>query len=83
MLGPKPFLASFLQFVKFLLGDGEIHEPGPNVIHCLGGRVNHVGGVEAVVAQLVKHDLIGGKIIATFRELGHNLLQCEKQGAFA
>ena len=63
--------------------DGESYETGPKIVHGLVGRVDHVGGIETVVPQFVKHDLVGWKIFTTLRELRQNLVQSEQKGAFA
>ena len=83
MLRAEEFPASGVQRGKFRFRHGEPDESGPEVIHGLVGRVDHVGGIETVVPQLVKHDLVGGKIFTTLRELRQNLVQSKQKGAFA
>ena len=36
----------------------------PNILYCCGGWVNHVFGIESVVAQFIHHNFIGGKVKA-------------------
>ena len=83
MLRAEEFPASGVQRGKFRFRHGEPDESGPEVIHGLVGRVDHVGGIETVVPQLVKHDLVGWKIFTTLRELRQNLVQSKQKGAFA
>ena len=83
MLRAEEFPASGVQRGKFRFRHGEPDESGPEVVHGLVGRVDHVGGIETVVPQLVKHDLVGWKIFTTLRELRQNLVQGEQECAFA
>ena len=83
MLRAEEFPASGVQRGKFRFRHGEPDESGPEVIHGLVGRVDHVGGIETVVPQFVKHDLVGWKIFTTLRELRQNLVQSKQKGAFA
>ncbi len=59
------FMDSDVFFQKRLLGSGEspCEETVADVCDGLGGRMAHVLGVEAVVAQLVQHYLISRKIV--------------------
>ena len=83
MLRAEEFPASGVQRGKFRFRHGEPDESGPEVVHGLVGRVDHVGGIETVVPQLVKHDLVGWKIFTTLLELRQNLVQSKQKGAFA
>ena len=45
--------------------------------------MDHVWGVEAVVAELVKHDLVGGEIVNAVGKLRQSLVDSEQEGALA
>lgn len=47
-------------------GGGEVCvlESLPDVLHGKWGRMNHVVGIEAVVAKFIEHDFVGWKISA-------------------
>ena len=44
-------------------GEGPCEEPFADIIDCLLGRVAHVLGVEAVIAELVHHDFVCREIV--------------------
>ena len=44
-------------------GKGPCEEPFADIIDCLLGRVAHVFGVEAVIAELVHHDFVCREIV--------------------
>ena len=83
MLRAEEFPASGVQCGKFRFRHGEPDESGPEIVHGLVGRVDHVGGIETVVPQLVKHDLVGWKIFTTLREHRQNLVQSKQKCASA
>lgn len=61
-----------------------INEALPDILHCLVGRVKHVGSIEAIVAELVHHYFIGRKICngtrrRNGRSSGNNLLNGEEK----
>ena len=45
-----------------------LHEPLPHILYRLGRGVCHVVGIEAVVAQLIHHDLVGREVVHPVRE---------------
>ena len=59
----RPFAEELLGGVGEIMGD----ELLPDILHGQRRRVEHVVGIEAVVAELVHQDLVGG-------EIGHRLL---------
>lgn len=48
--------------VARLVGEAELREPFPDEAGGLRGGVDHVFGIEAVVAQLVEQELVGGEV---------------------
>ena len=50
-----------------LVGEETILETAVDVVDGLWGGMQHVGCIEAVVAQLVEQDLVGGKISQSIR----------------
>ena len=79
----EKLLPPCLKFLELCGRYGEGGEPGPEIVHGLFGRVYHIRSVEPIVSQFVEHDLVGGEIFTTLRELGENLVQSEQEGAFA
>ena len=51
----------------------------PDVFYRHFARVYHVGAVEAVVAQVIEHDLVGGEIVAIVAVTRHHLLDGHPQ----
>ncbi len=54
---PEPFFVG-CELLPVLIGKGEAAESVPDVADGLVRRMEHVLGIEAVVAELVHHDFI-------------------------
>ena len=55
--------APFVHEGNGLVAETPRDEPFPDVVYRLFRRVQHVGGIEPVVAQLVHYNFVGGEIV--------------------
>ena len=83
MAGEQEVTPPSFQHLEFLCGEGPCCEAVPEMVHRLCGRMDHVRSVEAVVAEFVKDNLVGGEIVSPFREGGTDFIQGQEKDSLA
>ena len=63
-----PYGFVFLEILHCLRTEGALCQSRPNVINGLCGGMMHVLGIEAIVPQFVKQNLVRGEIVADIGE---------------
>ena len=61
-----------------LRADACLAEALPDVADCLLRRMDHIVGIETVIAKFVRHNLIGGKVGNTPGEIVAQPVHCQE-----